>query len=148
MAVRPVHPAVLVIAVRSAVEVRAVRVAMHMAVVVIVTPRSVHLAVLVMPMAIAIEMAAIGIAMHVSVMVAMPVVAIHVLRVMHKAISCRHGRQRRGLRGCCERQRKTGGQDCQDLLARHHLYSVGTSIFMPAIPGACTMHSRFRVKAT
>ena len=43
--------------------------------------------------------------MDVPVMVAVTVAAIDVLRLMHHAFSCKHGRQPGGLRRCCERQR-------------------------------------------
>jgi hypothetical protein len=85
----------LMVSVPAAVQVRSIRVAVHMAVVATVAPWIVHLAVLMVPMPVAVEMPAVGVAMHVSMVVAVAIVAIYVLRLMDDSILGRSERLRR-----------------------------------------------------
>jgi hypothetical protein len=109
MPIRPMHTAVLMVAVPPAVEVRAVRIAVHVPIVAVVAaPWFVHLAVLMISIPVAIEMPAVGVAMHVPMMVAVPVISIDVdvLRLVHDPIlSGRGWADWRGL-GCCRRERQ------------------------------------------
>jgi len=99
---RDVHAAVLVIPMPPAIEVRAARVAMHVAPVAVTARRNVHPAVLVVPMPIAIKMPAMWVAVHVATMVTIPVISIDVdiLHLVHNPIRRgAHRPQRRRLRG-------------------------------------------------
>lgn len=91
-----VHAAVLMIPVSSAIEVPAVRVAVHVALMVTM-PGNMYLAVLMVPMPAAVEVAPVRVAMHVTMMVTIPLIAIDVnfLDLVHDA---RLGRGKRPQR--------------------------------------------------
>lgn len=104
------YAAVLMVAVRSAVEVAAVWVPMHMAFVAVM-PRSMHPAVLVMAMAVAVEVTSVRISMHMTMMV---VVVMPTVGLVQKPL---RGRGEQSCRCClCRRsgecQRKDGTHQC------------------------------------
>jgi hypothetical protein len=77
-----VHAAVLVITVPSTIEVRAIRVAMDVAMVVIMPPWIVDLAMLMVAVPPTIEMAPMRVAMNMAVMMTVPIVAVDILRLV------------------------------------------------------------------
>lgn len=105
MTARIVQAAMLVIAVLSAVEVAAVRVSVHMPIVVI-PARIMHLAVLMVSMPSAIDVTAVRIAMHMTMMMVVLIVILCLLQeslrgLGERARGCRlghrsHERQRNG----------------------------------------------------
>lgn len=96
-----VHAAMLVVAVPPAIEMRPVRVAMHMAP--MARARVVHLAMFVVSVPSAIQMAPVRVAMHVSVMMAMPV-TLEVLRLLHEAFGTEAARLARSRLCSCRRK--------------------------------------------
>lgn len=104
------HAAVLMIPVPSAVKVPPVRVSMHVAMMMVISPGIVDLAVLVIAMPSAIQVPSMWVAVHVAMMMAVPVVPIDVdfLGLVHNCILNRAERPQRCCLGGnrCERQDK------------------------------------------
>lgn len=102
------HTAVLMVPMPAAVQVAAMWIAVHVAMMMKMTSRTMHLTVLVIAVSTAIEMPAMGIAMHVPVMVVVSVIPVDVntLRLLHHAIGRGNGRIDRHRLGRCRRNRQ------------------------------------------